>query len=239
MKPIKVAVVGDYDPVFPPQATLGAALRHAAALLDIEVTEVWIPTETLAKPDASKMLQDFDGVFGGPGDVHELEGALQGIRFARENNKPYFGTCAGFQYAAIEFARNVLGIAEATSAEFDPSAPRLILTPLACNIAGEKMTVNIQPRSLAYNLYGNNVAVEEYFCHFGINPMYRDAFIEAGMQISGTDQNGEPRIFELPTHPFFLASLFVPQTSSTPAKPHPLIGGFLAVCAKLPVKKIG
>ncbi|MBN3938784.1 hypothetical protein [Nostoc sp. NMS9] len=236
MKPIKVAVVGDYDPVFPPQATLGVALRHAAAVLDLEVTETWIPTETLAKPNASAMLQDFDGIFGGPGDVQELEGTLQGIRFARENHKPYFGTCAGFQYAVIEFARNVLWIADATSAEFDPSAPRLILTPLACNIAGEKMTVNIQPNSLAHDLYSNNVAVEEYFCHFGMNPMYRDALIEAGMQISGTDQDGEPRILELPTHPFFLASLFVPQTSSTPSKPHPLISGFLAVCAKLLVK---
>jgi CTP synthase (UTP-ammonia lyase) len=236
MRSIKVAVVGDYDPVFPPQATLGAALRHAAIALDLEVAETWIPTETLARSNSSEILRDFDGIFGGPGDVHELEGTLQGIRFARENNKPYFGTCAGFQYAVIEFARNVLGIADATSAEFDPSAPQLMLTPLACNIAGEKMTVNIQPNSLAHNLYGSNVAVEEYFCHFGINSVYRDAFVDAGMRISGTDQDNEPRIFELPTHPFFLASLFVPQTSSTPAKPHPLVSGFLAVCAKLPVK---
>lgn len=98
------------------------------------------------------------------------------------------------------------------------------------------MTVNIQPNSLARTLYDNAVAVEEYFCHFGINPLYRNAFVEAGMQISGTDQDGEPRIFELSTHPFFLASLFVPQTSSTPAQPHPLIRGFLTACAKLPVK---
>lgn len=236
MRSIEVAVIGDYDPVFPPQATLGAAFRHAAAVLDLEVTETWIPTETLAKPNSSAVLQNFDGIFGGPGNVHELEGTLQGIRFARENNKPYFGTCAGFQYAVVEFARNVLGIAGATSAEFDPSALQLMLTPLACNIAGEKMTVNVQPNSLAHALYGSNVAVEEYFCHFGINPLYRDALIDAGMRISGTDRDNEPRIFELPTHPFFLASLFVPQTSSIPAKPHPLISGFLTVCARLPVK---
>ncbi|MBV8887096.1 MAG: hypothetical protein JO235_24310 [Chroococcidiopsidaceae cyanobacterium CP_BM_RX_35] len=236
MKSIKVAVVGDYDPQFPPQATLGAALRHAASVLDLKVTETWIPTETLAEHNVSAILQGFDGIFGGPGDVHELEGTLRGIRFARENNKPYFGTCAGFQYAVIEFARNVLGILDATSAEFDPSAPELILTPLVCNIAGEKMTVNIQPESFAHDLYKSNTAVEEYFCHFGINSAYRSALIEAGMQISGTDQDGEPRIFELPTHPFFLASLFVPQTSSTPAKPHPLINGFLSVCAKLLVR---
>jgi CTP synthase (UTP-ammonia lyase) len=236
MKAIEIAVVGDYNPVSPTQAKLGEALRHAAAVLDLEVIETWIPTEMLAKPNASSMLQDFDGIFGSPGEVNKLEGTLQGIRFARENDKPYFGTCAGFQYAVIEFARNILGIADATSAEFDPSAPKLMLTPLTCNIAGEKMTVNIQSNSLACDLYSNNVAIEEYFCHFGINPMYRDVLIEAGMKISGTDQDGEPRIFELPTHPFFLASLFVPQTLSTPAKPHPLIVGFLTVCAKLEIK---
>lgn len=235
MKSIEVAVIGDYDPQFPPQATLGTALRHAAAVLDLEVTETWIPTKTLAESDASSILQDFDGIFGGPGDVRELEGTLKGIRFAREGNKPYLGTCAGFQYAVIEFARNVLGIADTTSAEFG-SASRLILTPLACNIAGEKMTVNIQPNSLARNLYNSNTVVEEYFCHFGINPAYRNSLIEAGMRISGTDQDGEPRIFELPSHPCFIASLFVPQTSSTSDRPHPLIKGFLEICAGLLVK---
>lgn len=235
MKSIEVAVIGDYDPQFPPQATLGTALRHAAAVLDIGVTETWIPTKTLAESDVNLMLQDFDGIFGGPGDVQELEGTLRGIRFAREVNKPYLGTCAGFQYAVIEFARNVLGIADATSAEFG-SASRLILTPLTCNIAGEKMTVNIQSNSLARNLYNSNTVVEEYFCHFGINPVYRNSLIEAGMRISGTDQDGEPRIFELPTHPCFIASLFVPQTSSTPEQPHPLIKGFLEICAGLLVK---
>lgn len=236
MRQIKIAVIGDFDSQFPAQATLGSALRHAAAILDLEVSETWIPTETLLEPYATGALQNFDGIFGGPGDVRKLEGTLQGIRFAREHNLPYFGTCAGFQYAILEFARNVLGIVDATSAEFDPSAPRLILTPLACNIAGQKMTVNIRPNSLAYRLYGDATAIEEYFCHFGINPEYRESFIKAGMEISGTDRDGEPRIFELPTHPFFLASLFVPQTSSTPEQPHPLIKGFLAACAGLLVE---
>jgi len=231
MKSIKIAVIGDYDSKKPSQATLSSALSDAARFIDIEVTETWISTQVLASSSASAILQNFDGVFGGPGDVHELEGTLQDIRFARENNKPYFGTCAGFQYAVIEFARNVLGIVNATSAEFDLQAPRLILTPLACNIAGKKMTVNIQPNSVAYQLYGSNNVVEEYFCHFEINPAYCDSLQQAGMQISGTDQDNEPRIFELPNHPFFIASLFVPQISSTPAKPHPLIKGFLKVCA--------
>lgn len=109
---------------------------------------------SLLEPQGTAVLQSFDGIWGGPGDVQALDGVIRGIQFAREQGIPYLGTCAGFQYAVLEFARNVLGIADATSAEFDPTSPRLILTSLACNIAGQQMLVRIQPNSLAYRLYG-------------------------------------------------------------------------------------
>lgn len=230
MKVIKVGVIGDYGPTSLPQATTGKALRHAATALSVRVEEHWIPTQSLLEPHGVEVLRQFDGIWGGAGDVRALDGTIRGIRFARENNIPYIGTCAGFQYAILEFARNVLGIADATSAEFDPNALRLVLTPLTCNIAGKKMTVSLQSNTLAHRLYGSDTATEEYFCHFGLNPAYRGAIEDAGLKISGFDQDGEPRIFELPTHCFFLASLFVPQTSSTVEQPHPLIKGFLVAC---------
>ena len=112
-----------------------------------------------------------------------------------------------------------------------------MLTPLVCQIAGQQMTVQIQPHTLAHRLYGNDTATEAYYCHFGINPAYRVTLIAAGLQITGTDHDGEPRLLELPTHPFFVGSLFVPQLASTPAHPHPLLTGFVAASAHARVSR--
>lgn len=230
MKAINIGIIGDYDATFPPQATIREALQHVATAIEVAVELAWIPTTSLLETQGTKVLQEFDGIWGGPGDVQALDGVIRGIQFAREHCIPYIGTCAGFQYAVLEFARNVLGIADATSPEFDPSAPRLVLSPLGCNIVGQQLLVKIQPHSLAYRLYEQAEANEEYFCHFGINPAYREAIEQAGLQITGVDPVGEPRIFELPTHPFFVATLFVPQTNSMPERPHPLITGFVKSC---------
>jgi len=232
MNAIKIGIIGDYNSTFPRQTMIREALYHAAVANGVKVEEHWIPTESLLEANGVEALRQFDGIWGGPGDVSALDGSIQGIRFAREHDIPYIGTCAGFQYAILEFARNVVGIADATSAEFDPNAQRLVLTPLTCNIAGRKMVVNISSNTLAHRLYGSGTATEEYFCHFGINPAYLGAISDAGLKITGFDSDGEPRIFELPTHRFFLASLFVPQTSSTPERPHPLVTGFVVACQK-------
>ncbi|WP_341524522.1 hypothetical protein WKK05_17950 [Nostoc sp. UHCC 0302] len=227
MKIIKIGIIGDYNPSSVTQVATDKALQDAALTLGIQVKSQWIPTESLLEPDNVKFLEQFDGVWGAPGDVRVLEGTIRGIQFAREHNIPYIGTCAGFQYAILEFARNVLNIKDATSAEFEPNAQSLVLTSLTCEIAGKHMIVNIQPNTIAHLLYSNSTTIEEHFCHFGINPAYRSVIEKAGLKITGFDQNNEPRIFELSNHKFFLASLFVPQTSSTPKQPHSLIKGFL------------
>ncbi len=230
MNTIKIGIIGDYNPKSLAQLMTGKSLHHAAVAVGITVEEHWIPTKSLLEVHGVEILRQFDGIWGGPGDVNSLNGSIEGIRFAREHNIPYIGTCAGFQYAVLEFARNVLGIVDATTAEFNPKQGCLVITPLGCNIAGKKMVVNIASNTLAHCLYGCDTATEEYFCRFGINPLYQDAILEAGLKITGYDSDGEPRIFELSNHPFFLASLFVPQTSSTPECPHPLITGFVVAC---------
>ena len=233
MSTINIAIIGDYNGTSQAQNTLIPALEHAAAILNIMVTAQWISTTTLNNAHSIEMLENYDGIIGSPGEVHNLNGTLHSIRFARENNIPYLGTCAGFQYAVLEFARHVMGITNATSAEFDLEGSSLVVTPLACNIRGQKMTVHIQPETRACQLYENNTTIEEYFCNFGINPTYRKSLIEAGLSITATDSDEEPRILELPSHRFFVASLFVPQTTSTPERPHPLIKGFLSASAQL------
>ena len=233
MSTVNIAIIGDYNGTSQAQNTLTPALEHAAATLNILVNAQWVPTAKLTNSHSVEVLEAYDGIIGSPGEVDRLDGILYGIQFAREHSIPYLGTCAGFQYAVLEFARNVMGIADATSAEFDLEGSSLVVTPLACNIRGQKMTVHIQPETRACQLYENNTTIEEYFCNFGINPTYRESLIEAGLSITATDSDEEPRILELPSHRFFVASLFVPQTTSTPERPHPLIKGFLSASAQL------
>jgi CTP synthase (UTP-ammonia lyase) len=137
---------------------------------------------------------------------------------------------------AIEFAHHVLGIEDATSAESDPYASNMIITPLSCSLKGRAMTVLIVPESRIAAIYGATEAIEEYYCNFGLNPAYQSRLHAAGLQIVGTDANGEARILALPRHPFFVATLFVPQLTSTAERPHPLIVAFVkAARGSLPI----
>lgn len=222
----RIAIIGDYDSNRSRQTATTVGLEHAAKKIGVKLETIWLPT-TQIDMRAEEILSDFDAYFGAPGAVASLEGVLKGIKFARESNKPYLGTCAGFQYAVLEFARNAMGIEAATSAEFDPNSSQLVLSELVCQIAGKKMGVRIMPGTLAHKLYGTREATEEYYCHYGINAQFSSALQHAGMKISATDKAGEPRIIELPTNRFYLATLFVPQTSSTPTSPHPLLVGYL------------
>lgn len=223
---VRIAIIGDYDSKRLRQVATVSALEHAAKRIGIALEITWLST-TQINLKAEEILSPFDAYFGAPGAVLSLEGALKGIKFARESKKPYFGTCAGFQYAILEYARNVIGIKDATSAEFDPKGSELVLSELSCQIASEKMDVRIIPKTLAHKLYGMSEVTEEYFCHYGINPQFSLSLEQKGMRISAVDGKGEPRIIELPSKEFYLATLFVPQTSSTLTQPHPLFVGYL------------
>jgi len=153
---------------------------------------------------------------------------VEAIGVARRGNVPLFGTCGGFQHVVLEYARHVLGFADAGHAEYDASASRLFITPLSCSLVGTTMAVQLQPGSRAALAYGATEATERYYCNFGLNPMHEDELIAGGLMVTGRDANGEARVVELPHHDFFVATLFVPQTSSTPEAPHPLIGAFVA-----------
>ncbi len=128
----------------------------------------------------------------------------------------------------LEFARNVLGFADAEHAEYDPYASRLFVSPLECSVAGQRMTVHILADSQAARAYGRAIATEDYYCNFGLNLEYLEVITNAGLKVTGTDQDGEPRILELSQLSYFVATLFVPQTSSSVGRPHPLIRSFVS-----------
>lgn len=153
---------------------------------------------------------------------------------ARRAGTPLLGTCGGFQHIVIEYARNVLGLTDADHAESNPYASRLVVTPLTCSLAGQRLDVDVRPGSVAFQLTGPRLT-ENYYCNFGLNPEYQDALDRAGLRIAATSADGEVRIMELPGHPFFMGTLFVPQASSTPEQPHPLVTGFLKAALQIPL----
>ncbi len=223
---LRIGVIGDYHPTNEGHIATSAAVEHAAKALGLSAETAWVGTEEVAA--GREALATYDGLIIAPGSPYRSQqGALMAIEHARVHDVPLLGTCGGFQHVVLEFARNVLGFADAQHAEYDPYASRLFVTSLACSVAGQTMTVHIKDGSRAAAAYASPTATERYYCNFGLNPSHLDAIVEAGLQVTGTDQDGEPRILELPSCTFYVATLFVPQTSSTEDAPHPLIAALL------------
>jgi CTP synthase (UTP-ammonia lyase) len=229
---LRAAVIGDYDPGNETHRATDAALVHAAAVLGTGAMGEWVGTEKVAS-NGPQELDGFDCLLIAPGSPYrEMEGALSAIRHARTSDVPLLGTCGGFQHMVLEFARDVLGYEDAEHAETNPGASRLFITPLSCSLDGQSMPVTLQPGSKAAAAYGRDEAVEHYYCNFGLNPAYQGELVGAGLQVTGTGPEGEPRIIELARLRFFVGTLFVPQASSTVASPHPLVVALLEAAQK-------
>ncbi len=149
------------------------------------------------------------------------------IRTARERRTPLIGTCGGFQHIILEYARNVLGIADAQHEESEPGAANLVISRLSCSLVGRTMTIQLQPDSLIARAYGRTTVQEQYHCNFGVNPDYVAKLRASTLRIVGSDDEGVVRAVELPGHPFFVGTLFLPQLSSSASAPHPLVTALL------------
>jgi CTP synthase (UTP-ammonia lyase) len=230
-RPVRIAVIGDRIPGSAPQTAIETALGHSAATLGTPVQVTWFPTPALAEA-ADGLLADADAVWCAPGSpFRSMTGALEGIRYARERHLPFLGTCAGFQHGVIEFARNVLGLADAAHEEYgdDAGAGPMVISELLCSLVGQTMTVEIAD-PITRTIYGANRVEERYYCRFGLRDSALPPLTAAGLVVAGTDPiDGGTRILRLTGHPFFHLTLFVPQTSSTPPRPHPLVTAYLAV----------
>lgn len=169
-------------------------------------------------------------MWGAPGSPFVSEvGAEAAIEWARTKGVPFIGTCAGFQHAVIEFARNVACIDDAAHAEYGAGgAP--VVWELECSLAGQTLAVRLLDERIRA-IYGANEAIERYYCRFGLNPAYREHLEAAGLQVLGDDHDGVARIISVAEHPFFVATLFVPQTGSRPGRPHPLVRAFVEAVA--------
>jgi len=223
-----IAILGEYSPEFPPHPATNSALEHSFAALGVEVQVNWISTDLVAQD----LFESHDAMWVAPGSPYKnMEKTLWAIRHARENRFPCFGTCGGFQHMILEYARSVLAFEDAQHAEYNPYASQLFISELECSLAGRKMELRLEADSFVAKLYGRETVEEEYYCNFGVNPIHVPKFRDGTLRIVGYDNEGENRVVELPHHPFFVATLFVPQLRSTPDAPHPLVTAFARVAA--------
>jgi len=226
-----IIVIGDFDPNNRSHAATNDAIRHCAAALGLSVQARWVGTEMLTGPSAPSQLSGTAGLWIAPASPYKsMDGALAAIRFGREQGVPMLGTCGGFQHIILEYAQDVLGLADAEHQESSPNASRLFISRLACSLVGRTMTIHLEPGSLLARLYGKPTAQEQYHCNFGVNPEYVNTLRSGALRIVASDDEGVVRAVELPGHPFLIGTLFLPQLSSTAGAPHPVIAGFLRAC---------
>jgi CTP synthase (UTP-ammonia lyase) len=236
MRAKRIAIVGDFDRRKHSHWATEAALFHAGARVGLAVEPVWVPTPSVATRDGVRQLAEYDGIWGAPGSPYaSMPGILNAITYAREQDVAYLGTCAGFQYALIEFTRNVLGVHDADTAENNPGSDNIVIQLAYCANPGDSRSTPLLagpgvaravPGTLLAELCGTENFAEEYFCSFETNADFVARWEAAGMRVSARGAEGEMRAFELQNR-FFMAALFQPQLSSSYERPHPLIQGFL------------
>ena len=221
----RVGLIGDYDATVPAHVAIPMALRLAGDEVGVSVEFDWIPTEEIV--DASRVL-DFSGLWCVPGSPYRsMSGALIAIRFAREHRRPFLGTCGGFQHAIIEYARNVLGWADAEHAETAPDAARPVITALACALVEATDSIHFRPGSRIASCYGGEQSAERYRCRYGLNPEFQEALVSGPLRVGARDTAGEVRAVELDEHPFFLATLFQPERAALQTQVPPLVAAFV------------
>jgi CTP synthase (UTP-ammonia lyase) len=225
-----VALIGDFDPSVPAHQAIPPALKLAGDRLSLPVQFEWIATDDTA---GLARLPTFDGLWCVPASPYRsMDGALTAIRFAREKQRPFLGTCGGFQHAVLEYARNVLGWADAEHGETAPNARRPVITPLECALVEATDTVILHPGTRIAHAYRRTEIVEGYRCRYGMNPEFMAQITSRALRVSAEDRNGDVRAIELAGHPFFVATLFQPERAALRGECPPLAEAFVRACAE-------
>jgi CTP synthase len=240
-KNLKIAVVGKYIDLQDAYKSIYESLTHAGAANDCGVEIVRVDSENLEGADAKEIFGQVAGILipGGFGE-RGVEGKILACRYARENRLPYLGLCLGMQVATIEFARNVCGLKEANSTEFEKHT----LHPVICLLEEQKEVrkkgasmrlgswpTNLLLGSLAEKTYGASQVTERHRHRFEFNLKYEETMAEKGFKISGSSPDGKlVEVIEIRDHPWFMACQFHPEFLSKPNFPHPLFRGFISAC---------
>src|ERR671915_233569 len=235
---VTIHVVGKYVGYEDSYKSLNEALYHGGFKHRLRVNIRWVEAEALEQPGGDQLLDGAHGILvpGGFGD-RGTRGMMRAATTARERNVPYFGICYGFQWAAVEYARNVCGIQDADSTECAPDTPNKVIYKLrdllGVDDLGGTMRLGSYPCELkagskARALYGEAVIQERHRHRYEFNCLYERTLTEAGLEIVGRSHDGKfVEIVEMPSHPWYVAVQFHPEFKSKPLKPHPLFAGFV------------
>ncbi|WP_447788786.1 MULTISPECIES: CTP synthase C-terminal region-related (seleno)protein [Pseudomonas] len=227
---IRIALIGDHDPQVTAHQAIPVALGMAAEHSGKNIQFQWLATDSI---NTKTPLDDFDGFWCVPASPYrDMDGALWAIRFAREQQRPFLGTCGGFQHAVLEFARNVLGWKEAEHGETSPDATRVLLTPLTCSLVEAVDSIHLVEGSLIAKAYENAEIREGYRCRYGVNPDFERELLKQQLHAVGHDSAGDLRAVELKDHPFFVATLFQPERAALKGILPPLVRALIEVCAR-------
>lgn len=242
---VKIAMVGKYVELHDSYISVNEALKHGGIETRSAVDIKWIDSESLEKEgaDINEILGDMDGILvpGGFGS-RGIEGKIKACEYARTHNVPYLGICLGMQIAIIEFARNVLSLKDANSAEINPETPYPVIdilpeqkdvTDMGGTMRLGQYPCSLNPESKAYELYGASMIYERHRHRYEVNNDYRTDLLKGGMIFAGTSpDNHIVEMVEIPSHPWFVAGQFHPEFKSRPNKPHPLFRGFVTASLK-------
>ncbi len=254
---VTLGITGKYAQLRDAYASIEKAVEHCSAHLSCEIEERWIETTDISDANVAQRLEGLDGVIvpGGFGS-RGVDGKMACVRHCRENHVPYLGICLGFQVAVIEFARNVLGLKDASSTEFEPGAA----TPVISELPDQKkieglggtmrlgaQDVKITPGSLAHFLAGGENSIRERFRHrYEVDPTYIERLEAHGMVFSGRHPD-QPimQILELSQdaqgdaapHPYFIGAQFHPELTSRPLRPQPMFMGLVAAAIRAKLER--
>jgi len=243
---VRIGIVGKYVEYEDSYKSLKEALVHGALAHNLKLELNWVEAEGLETADKADkadksyeaQLEGYDGLLvpGGFGK-RGIEGMLKAIQYAREKQVPYFGICLGMQTACIEFARNVCGLADANSSEFDQATPHRVIYKLrelrGVEELGGTMRLGawpckIEPDTLAHRVYGQTEISERHRHRYEFNCEYEETMTAGGLKISGSTPDGTyVEMVEIPGHPHFIGCQFHPEFKSKPLEPHPLFKSFI------------
>ena len=235
---VKIALVGKYMKLEDSYLSVVESLRHGGFVNNAKVKIGFIDSETITNKNVEKILKEYNGILvpGGFGN-RGIEGKITAIKYARENNIPFLGICLGMQMAVVEFARNILGLTDANSAEFNDTTKNPVIhimenqkgiTKKGGTMRLGSYPCTIKKGSLAYELYNKENIEERHRHRFEYNNDYKEALEEKGLICSGTSPDGSlVEIVEYKNHPFFIAGQFHPEFKSRPDRPGPLFAGLI------------
>ena len=235
---ITIHVVGKYVGYEDSYKSLNEALYHGGFSNRLKENIQWVEAEALEAPDGPSLLDDADGILvpGGFG-TRGTRGMMKAAEVARGRRIPYFGICYGFQWATVEYARNVCGLADADSTECTPDTATKVIYKLRDLLGVDDLggtmrlgayACELTPGSLAERLYGSSLIHERHRHRYEFNCLYERTLTEHGLRISGRSPDGKfVEIAELPEHPWYVAVQFHPEFKSKPLSPHPLFAGFV------------